>query len=303
MEAVLTEAVGLLDEAGEAALTFRALAARLGGGVASIYWYVQNKDELLDRAADHVMATVLADTEKFVTLDDPLEALRSIGVALYDAAIQRPWLGSYFLRNTGFQPNSLRLYERIGGQVMRLHLTPRQTFHATSAMVGFVVGLAADMGQELPEEVLSGKLNRDQYMQRVTSQWRALDPTQYPYLNTILDEFEHHEDAEQFRAGLDLLLDGLRRQAEMGHSERGEPDDSSRGCKTRSRTNIEIDDYYVRTVMDRYGIHTRTEAVDLALRHLAGQPMTRDEASDMRGAHALDGLPAETGPAETGPAA
>ncbi|WP_370531328.1 type II toxin-antitoxin system VapB family antitoxin [Nakamurella sp. PAMC28650] len=83
----------------------------------------------------------------------------------------------------------------------------------------------------------------------------------------------------------------------MGHSERGEPDDSSRGCKTRSRTNIEIDDYYVRTVMDRYGIHTRTEAVDLALRHLAGQPMTRDEASDMRGAHALDGLPAETGPA------
>lgn len=37
MEAVITEAVALLDEAGEPALTFRALAARLGGGVASIY--------------------------------------------------------------------------------------------------------------------------------------------------------------------------------------------------------------------------------------------------------------------------
>ncbi len=57
MEAVLTEAVALLDEAGEPALTFRALAARLGGGVASIYWYVANKDELLDRASDHVLAT------------------------------------------------------------------------------------------------------------------------------------------------------------------------------------------------------------------------------------------------------
>jgi AcrR family transcriptional regulator len=209
MEAVLTEAVGLLDESGEAALTFRALAARLGGGVASIYWYVQNKDELLDRAADHVMAAVLADTESFVDLDDPIEALRKLGVALYDAAIERPWLGNYFLRNTGFQPNSLRLYERVGGQVMRLHLTPRQTFHAASAVVGFVIGLAADMGQELPEEVLRGELNRDQYMARVTSQWRALDPAEYPFLNTILDEFEQHEDAEQFRAGLDLLLDGV----------------------------------------------------------------------------------------------
>ena len=40
------------------------------------------------------------------------------------------------------------------------------------------------------------------------------------------------------------------------------------------RTNIEIDDEPLRTVMDRFGVHTKTEAVDLALRHLAGQPMT-----------------------------
>ena len=51
LESVLSEAVALLDESGEQALTFRALADRLGGGVASIYWYVASKDELLDRAA------------------------------------------------------------------------------------------------------------------------------------------------------------------------------------------------------------------------------------------------------------
>ena len=43
--------------------------------------------------------------------------------------------------------------------------------------------------------------------------------------------------------------------------------------------------------MDRFGVHTKTEAVDLALRHLAGQPMSRDEALAMRGAHAIDRLP------------
>lgn len=62
------------------------------------------------------------------------------------------------------------------------------------------------------------------------------------------------------------------------------------------RTNIEIDDASLVAVMDRFGVHTKTEAVDLALRHLAGQPMTRQEALGMRGARAIDPLPAEFGP-------
>jgi Arc/MetJ family transcription regulator len=69
---------------------------------------------------------------------------------------------------------------------------------------------------------------------------------------------------------------------------------------SRVRTNIEIDDTYVEAIMDRYGVRTKTEAVDLALRHLAGQPMTRAEALAMRGAHAIDDLPNDAGP--TGPA-
>lgn len=64
----------------------------------------------------------------------------------------------------------------------------------------------------------------------------------------------------------------------------------------RSRTNIEIDDSYLQAIMDRYGLRTKTEAVDLALRHLAGQPMTREEALAMRGAHAIGNVPADAGP-------
>lgn len=62
------------------------------------------------------------------------------------------------------------------------------------------------------------------------------------------------------------------------------------------RTNIEIEDDYVRAIMDRYGVHTKTDAVDLALRHLAGQPMTREEALAMRGARATDEIPVDAGP-------
>lgn len=41
-------------------------------------------------------------------------------------------------------------------------------------------------------------------------------------------------------------------------------------------------------VMKRYGVHTKTEAVDLALRQAGGQPMTIVEALAMRGDHAID---------------
>jgi len=67
-------------------------------------------------------------------------------------------------------------------------------------------------------------------------------------------------------------------------------------CMARLRTNIEIEDVYVQRIMNRYGVRTKTEAVDLALRHLAGQPMTREEALEMRGAGAIDEPPADVWP-------
>jgi Arc/MetJ family transcription regulator len=62
------------------------------------------------------------------------------------------------------------------------------------------------------------------------------------------------------------------------------------------RTNIELEDDDVRVIMDRFGVHTKTEAVALALRHLAGQPMTREQALALRGARAIGDIPADVAP-------
>jgi Arc/MetJ family transcription regulator len=66
-------------------------------------------------------------------------------------------------------------------------------------------------------------------------------------------------------------------------------------CMTKVRTNIRLDDGYVRTIMERFGLETKTEAVEMALRHLAGQPMSREEALAMRGARAIGRIPPDTG--------
>lgn len=49
------------------------------------------------------------------------------------------------------------------------------------------------------------------------------------------------------------------------------------------RTNIDIDDELVSRVMRRYGLTSKRAAVDLALRRLAGDPLSREEALALEG--------------------
>lgn len=65
---------------------------------------------------------------------------------------------------------------------------------------------------------------------------------------------------------------------------------------SRVRTNIEIEDDYVQAIMQRYHLRTKTEAVDLALRKAAGEPMTLEEALAMRGSHSIGEVPPDQPP-------
>jgi Arc/MetJ family transcription regulator len=49
------------------------------------------------------------------------------------------------------------------------------------------------------------------------------------------------------------------------------------------RTNIEIDEELVTTVMRRYHLRTKKDAVDLALRRTAGRPLTREFLDEVEG--------------------
>ena len=50
-----------------------------------------------------------------------------------------------------------------------------------------------------------------------------------------------------------------------------------------SRTNIDLDDQACRAVMERYHFATKKEAVNFALRTIAAEPLTVEEARRLRG--------------------
>jgi Arc/MetJ family transcription regulator len=50
-----------------------------------------------------------------------------------------------------------------------------------------------------------------------------------------------------------------------------------------TRTNIEIDDQLVTEAMRRFGLKTKREVVDFALRRLLGTPITKDFLLSLEG--------------------
>ena len=50
-----------------------------------------------------------------------------------------------------------------------------------------------------------------------------------------------------------------------------------------SRTNIDLDDEACRAVMERYQLRSKRDAVNFALRTLAAEPLSAEEARRLRG--------------------
>ena len=53
--------------------------------------------------------------------------------------------------------------------------------------------------------------------------------------------------------------------------------------KCMSRTNVDIDDQACAVVMRRYGLATKRDAINFALRKLAAEPASVDDARALRG--------------------
>ena len=54
-------------------------------------------------------------------------------------------------------------------------------------------------------------------------------------------------------------------------------------CVCMSRTNIDLDDEMCRVVMERYRLSTKRDAVNFALRTVAGEALGLEEARRLRG--------------------
>ena len=55
----------------------------------------------------------------------------------------------------------------------------------------------------------SGDTDRTTLLAAVAARWSRLDQDEHPFLRQVAAQLAHHDDREQFLAGIDLILAGI----------------------------------------------------------------------------------------------
>lgn len=201
---IVDTAIVLLDESGEPGLTFRALAERLSTGAGAIYWHVANKDDLVDAACDAIVAATL---DRAVDAGTAQQAIRAIGLALFDALDLHPWIGAALMRNPARMP-MVRIMEGIGRQVQALGVAADALWTATSALLHYALGVAGQNAANAQFARAHGLVRKD-FLAEVAGQWSALDAHAFPFTRAIAARLPAHDDRADFLAGIDLIVAGV----------------------------------------------------------------------------------------------
>lgn len=199
---IVTAAIELLDRDGSGALTVRTLTAHLATGRGAIYHHVASMDELLAEAADHVVVEV---TGPATAAPDADTAIRALALGLFDAIDAHPWVGAQLSREP-LQPAVLRIWKGLGAQLRRLSVNGPARSDAGAALVNYILGSAAQYAagaRRLPDEV-----RRQEYLEALASEWTAQDTD--PLVNEAATQIRAHDDREQFLAGVDIFLTGIK---------------------------------------------------------------------------------------------
>ncbi|MEZ5091185.1 TetR/AcrR family transcriptional regulator [Nocardioides sp.] len=233
-EQIVETAIAVLDRDGIGGLTLRGLAAELGGGLGSVYWHVDGKAELIELACDELIGRALEaagppggaaadvpsppmevdlETSDPVVLD-AVDRLRRMAMALFWQLDRHPWLAVQSQAAFAGGSNGLLVWERLGRPLADLGLTPRQQFHGSTALMGYVLGVASVMAEQ--GAGADRERSQEEQLEDVVEGWLADAPEELTWVRSVADEFVHHDDVAQFSAGLDLLLLGLVRQALAG---------------------------------------------------------------------------------------
>ena len=210
----MNAAIEVLDAGGVDALTFRTLAAHLSTGAGAIYHHVADKEDLLAAAANEVMAAVLGHATPPGASTSGVEArqgVRAVALGVFDAIGDHPWLGTQ-LTAAPWQPAVLRLFDRVGTELDAIGVPESSQFDAASVLVHHVLGVASqhDAGTRLARSQPGDRFDRWTFLRDATSALTdEVDAADLPFLIRVADRLRSHDDREQFRAGVEIVLDGV----------------------------------------------------------------------------------------------
>jgi len=197
----VAEAIRIADREGVDGLSMRRLAGELGAGAMSLYYYVANKDELLDAMIDVVFEEIElppADT-------DWESAMRQRSISARQVLLRHPWAIGLMESRTSPGPANLRHREAVTACLRRAGFSVVMATHANWVLDSYVYGFALqEASLPFDNAVELAEMGEDVYLPQ-------LPADEFPYLNESAAALfaAGYDPAEEFTFGLDLVLAAL----------------------------------------------------------------------------------------------
>jgi AcrR family transcriptional regulator len=200
-EQVLRGAMAVADAGGIDALTIRSLAARLGVKPMSVYYYVANKDEILDGIIDLVFSEIELPT---VGGDWRVE-LRRRASSAREVLRAHPWAIGLMESRTSPGPATLRHHDVVIETLLAAGFSRELTAHAYALLDSYTYGFALqEAGLPFDESGGVGDV-AEPIMETMSA-------GEYPHLVAMATDYylqPGYAFGDEFAWGLDLILDGL----------------------------------------------------------------------------------------------
>jgi AcrR family transcriptional regulator len=201
-ERVLDAAIALADEGGIESLTMRRLAQALGVEAMTLYYYVANKDAILNAIVD----MVLSEFELPSPQAHWKAAIRQTAISAHEVLVRHPWAANLMLSSTGASPARWRYMDAILGCLRKAGFSAEMTDRAYHALDSHITGFTLwEVQIQIDPETLPDLAE---------TFIRGLPVDEFPYLVEHVHQhlWERSPDDEgAFAFGLDLILDGLER--------------------------------------------------------------------------------------------
>ncbi|TDD12021.1 TetR/AcrR family transcriptional regulator [Nonomuraea diastatica] len=204
---IVRAAVEMLDEQGLGGLSMRKLGAKLSAGATSLYWYVANKDELLELAYDEVWAEMTVPDPGRVGWRDSASALAH---SMRQVILRHPWSADLIGSMPALGPHAMGVADRTRKMFKAAGFTGLDIDFANATLTAYVFGMT------IPEIAWNTAMGERGYdadeMRAAVARAAAGHPDLLERIN-----MDTHDDPQAMREmcfdfGLVSMLDGLERR-------------------------------------------------------------------------------------------
>jgi AcrR family transcriptional regulator len=215
-EQIADAALRIADQEGFEAVTMKRIAAELGAGTMTLYYYVRNKTDVVALMHDAILADELVPDDDL--RGDWRTAIAAIARRSRQVLMAHPWsLAS--LTEAQFGPNAMRHFDQSLAAVAGTGLAAAEKFELIAAVDDYVSGNAMHAVEALTRARMA-EADPDMVAAAVSYGIALLQSGEFPQLSALYSEGARSGEpagppmteaalTSQFERGLQAMLDGL----------------------------------------------------------------------------------------------